>query len=393
MQTFRHILKGAMLLAALTLAVPAVQAGNDASTTRTLEKTLAVTADTHVAVENLAGEVSVVKGGSQFELVAHVVAAGKDETAARALAQTVRLDVSRDGSQVTVHVHYPVDQHDRYQYIPTRPSARRHGWRFLGFTIGHSSSNFTYQGRRVSVYQGKATGVPLHVDLELRVPAGLNVHIDNHMGRMHARQVDGQLSMRTGSGDIDASGIHGALTARSGSGDIAVDDVSGPTRVNTGSGDVKLRGVKGDTTVYTGSGDIKGGGLDGGRQQLQTGSGDITLDGLAGDLKVQTGSGDIGLSGLSAIRQASIGSGSGDIRLGGDLSGLEQFRISSGSGDITLASARPPAVHLEIRGSDIGVHWAGLSNVESGRRRFRADVGQATGSGRINTGSGDVALR
>lgn len=393
MSSFHRILAGAVALVILSLGAQAARAGNDSSYTRKLQQNLPVAADTRVTVENMAGAVEVVQGGVTLEVHASVVAGGESTAAARTLADSIRLDVKRDGKQVTVHVHYPVDRYSSYQYIPTKPSNRHHGLHFLGFNIGHSSSSFSYQGTRVHVYEGKDEGVPLHVDLEIRVPAGLHAHIDNRMGPMHADQVHGELSMRNGSGDIAARGITGSLTTRSGSGDIDVADITGPLDVQTGSGDVKLNGVHGDASVSTGSGDIQGGNIRGDSQKLQTGSGDIKLDGLGGDLKVQTGSGDIGLRGLTAVKQARIGSGSGDINLDGDLSALEQFEINSGSGDISLASAKPPSVHLEIHGSDIGVHWPNLRNVEKGRRHFNADIGRASGSGRINTGSGDIVLR
>lgn len=394
MSSLQRILASTVALLALAVGSHAAWAGDGSPRTRTLRQSLPVSANTTVTVENLAGAIEVVQGGDQFEVDANVVAGGDDAAAAHTLADSVRLEVKREGDRVLVHVHYPVDRHTRYHYIPTKPSERHHdGLNILGFHIGHSSSSFTYQGTRVHVYQGSHEGVPLHADLVVRVPSGLAARIDNHVGRMHAERLAARLSLRTGSGDIDARAITGSLTAHTGSGDVHVTDVKGPLDVRTGSGDVQVKGLHGDTVVGTGSGDIKGGDLHGERLKLQTGSGDINVDGLAGNLEVRTGSGDIALRGLTAVKQARIGSGSGDIGLDGDLSGLMDFRIDSGSGDITLVTSQPPAVHLQIQGSDIGVHWPGLSNVETGRRHYRADIGQATGQGRINTGSGDVNLR
>jgi len=332
-------------------------------------------------------------GGPQLQVHASVVAGGSDQAAARALADSIRLDVSHDGNHVLVHVHYPVDAHDTYRYIPTH-GAQRHqqGFSFLGMHFGSGSSSFDYQGHRVRVYRGKDKGVPLHVDLAVNLPAGLHASIDNRVGRMHANDVQGDLSLKTASGDIDAHAVTGTLDMHSGSGDMAVDNVKGTLRVRTGSGDVKLHGIQGSVDVATGSGDIHGGNIHGDRLQVRTGSGDVKLDDLAGDMKVETGSGDIGLRDITSVSEARIGSGSGDVQLGGDLSAMSHFEISSGSGDITLVTARPPAVHLDIRGSDIGVHWPGLRNVESGRRHFRADVGAATGDGHISSGSGDISL-
>jgi hypothetical protein len=389
-----RILIGALALVALACSTPSARAGNGPTYSKQLEQKLTVQAGTSVAVENMVGEVSVTQGGPTFEVHATAVAGGDDQAAARALADTIRLDVRHDGNRVLVHVHYPVDAHDRYRYIPTKPAERnRHGISFLGMHFGTSSSNFEYQGHRVSVYRGKNKGVPLHVDLQIRVPAGTHASIDNRLGRIHAVQVQGDLSLEAASSDIDARQITGTLQTHSGSGDIRIADVKGSVDVHTGSGDVQAHHIQGDVALRTGSGDISGGDMHGQSLKLSTGSGDIMLDDLGGDLKLQSGSGDIGLRGLRTAAQARIESGSGDIHMQGDLSGLKDFDISSGSGDVTLNSTQPPAVHLNIRGSDIEVHWPGLRNVESSRRHYRADVGSATGRGHISTGSGDIMLR
>lgn len=390
----QRILIGALAALVLTCAVPSARAGDAQDFSKTLDKTIAVSANTSVSIENMAGEVHVTRGGPQLDVHATVVSAGADAAAARALADTIRLDVTRDGDRVMVHVHYPVKAHDTYRYIPTHGAQRReHGFSFLGMHFGSGSSSFDYQGHRVRVYRGKDKGVPLHVDLAVTVPAGLHASIDNRVGRMHANDVQGDLSLKTASGDIDAHAVTGTLDMHSGSGDMAVDNLKGTLRVRTGSGDVKLQGIQGGVDVATGSGDIHGGDIHGDRLQIRTGSGDIKLDDLAGDMKVETGSGDIGLRDIKSVTEARIGSGSGDVELGGDLSAMNHFEISSGSGDVTLVSSTPPAVHLQIRGSGIGVHWPGLRNVDSGRRHFSADVGAATGEGRISSGSGDISLR
>lgn len=394
MSSFHRIISGALALVILASCMHVAHAGNDSSYHRTLDRSIPVNTATRVTVENMVGSVEVVRGGGPLQVHASVVAGDSDQAAARKLAGRIRLDVTRRGNDVLVHVNYPVDTYTDYRYIPAKGTARHHGgMRILGFEIGHSSSSFTYQGRRVHVYEGKDEGVPLHVDLRVSMPAGSHLTVDNHVGQLRAEHVQGTLSMKTGSGNIDVQGMNGALTTRSGSGDVGISDVKGPLVVRTGSGDIKLDGVHGGATVSTGSGDIRGCAIHGDSLKLQTGSGDIHLADLAGNIEVRTGSGDIGLRGLASVASAQVKSGSGDIDLEGDLSGLKQFEIGSGSGDITLASANPPAVHLEIRGSDVGVHWPGLRNVESGRHHFRADIGDASGSGRIRTGSGDIVLR
>ncbi len=386
------------LLAALALysIVPSTLAAPKQIFSKNIERTAVVSNDARVSIENLVGQVSIRQGGPQLQVKATVVAGGDDKDAARTLADSIRLDVTQHAGQVLVHVHYPVQDHDSYQYIPTHPvKAHQGGLHFLGMHIGFSnaSSDLEYQDSRVAVYQGRDQGVPLHVDLLVNLPAGVHAQVVNQVGLLEASDLRNDLQLKSASGDMTVQGLIGDLGTHSGSGDATILQVQGTLDVHTGSGDIDLNGLQGSVRVLTGSGDITGGQLKGPSSQLHTGSGDIRLDGIAGDIVLDTSSGDIKLNGLAQVKRARINCGSGDIMLDGDLSSMQDFTLRSGSGDITLNSANPPAVHLDIQGSDIEAHWPDMHHVESGRRYLRADIGAASGNGRISTGSGDVTLR
>lgn len=367
------------LLVALVLGGPWLPARAAPAQTfsKTLQRDVDVGTNTRVRVENLAGFARVSQGGSRFHVTAKVVAGGKDMAAARALADSIRLDVGQDAGQVTVHVNYPVGAHASYQYIPGKSSqSSNHGINVLGMhlNIGHSSSDVDYQGTHVHVYQGDDEGVPVHVDLELQVPAGVNADVVNKVGNMAASGLHGDLRLESASGDILARDINGRLEAHTGSGDLDLAGITGTLDAHSGSGDVTLDDIHGDTGVHTGSGDIKGARIE------------------AASLELEAGSGDVSLSGLGKLARTRVSCGSGDIDLRGDLASMQDFVLRSGSGDITLSTAHPPAVHLDIQGSDIDVDWSGLRNIVRGRRDYRADVGNASGNGRIRSGSGDVTL-
>ncbi len=386
------------LLAALAFCsiVPSTLAAPKQTFSKNLERTATVSTDARVSIENLVGQVRIRQGGPQLQVKATVVAGGDDKDAARALADTIRLDVTQHAGQVLVHVHYPVQDHDSYQYIPTHPvKTHQGGLHFLGMHFGfsNSSSDLEYQDTRVAVYQGKDRGVPLHVDLLVNIPAGVHAEVVNQVGLLEASNLHNNLQLKSASGDMTVRGLIGDLGTHSGSGDAHIAQVQGTVDAHTGSGDIDLNAIQGSARVHTGSGDITGGPLKGPSSELHTGSGDIRLDGLAGALKLDTGSGDIKLNGLAQVTRARIDCGSGDIMLDGDLSTMQDFTLRSGSGDITLNSANPPAVHLDIQGSDIDAQWPDMRHVESGRRYLRADIGAASGNGRISTGSGDVTLR
>ncbi|MGH8370960.1 MAG: hypothetical protein ACRESC_08250, partial [Gammaproteobacteria bacterium] len=112
-RVFGPLLAGSLLATLLFAAMPAC-AGNTAR--QTLTRSLPVAAGTSVSVENLAGRMEVSQGGAQLEVTATIVAGGKDQAAADALAKTIKLSVATSGGRVSVHVDYPVDQYDRYRY-------------------------------------------------------------------------------------------------------------------------------------------------------------------------------------------------------------------------------------------------------------------------------------
>lgn len=398
MQPIIRVLATALALALLVGCAPTSQARPDKIVTKTLNTTQTVPSGTGVSVENLVGQVQVSQGGPELQVTATVVAGGKDQAAAKALADTIKLDVRKSDGHILVHVDYPVGQHDRFEYFPTHsgqsPRAKVH---VLGFDISSSftssRSSLTYQGHDVEVYQNQSNGVPLHVDLNVKLPVGADVEVVNHIGRINAKSLKNTLALQSDSGDISTQAITGDLGIKSGSGDALVVEQHGSVGVHTGSGDVTARQVTGAMDVHTGSGDIEGHGLHGDSLVLATGSGDIDMNDISGALKLNTGSGDITANNVVKVTDARVQTGSGDIGLRGDLSGLQSFDLQTGSGDVTLTTGSPPAVHLDITGSDIQAHWSGIGNVQSGRRHFSGDVGTAAGQGRIRTGSGDVSLK
>lgn len=398
MQPIFRILAVISALAVLGGCAPTSQPRPEKTVTRTLNISQVVPDGARVSVENLVGAVQVSQGSGPLQVTATVVAGGKNQASAQALANTIKLDVRRSDGQVLVHVDYPVDQHDRYEYFPTHPDqeprAEAHVFGVaISSSFSRSSSSLTYQGHDVQVYQNQSAGVPLHVDLAVKLPAGANTELVNHIGRISAKDLKNNLTLQSNSGDISTQGITGALDIKSGSGDVLVAQQQGQVGLHTGSGDVKARQVTGDMDLHTGSGDIEGHGLHGNSLVLATGSGDIDLADISGALKLRSGSGDITADRVEKVPDARINSGSGDIELRGNLAGLQGFDLQTGSGDVTLTTSSPPSVHLDINASDIQAHWSGIRNAQSDPRHFSGDVGAATGQGRIRTGSGNVSLK
>jgi hypothetical protein len=132
------------------------------------------------------------------------------------------------------------------------------------------------------------------LDLEVRVPAGLAVDIQDGSGEV---EVDGvaSLRLRDGSGEVDVTDVDGDVSVHDGSGELDIVDVEGSVVLEDGSGEIDVEDVRGGVTVERdGSGDIDIRGVEGDVVIRRDGSGDIHAEDVAGDFTVEKdSSGDI----------------------------------------------------------------------------------------------------
>jgi hypothetical protein len=124
--------------------------------------------------------------------------------------------------------------------------------------------------------QLRAWGDSPSVDLDVRMPRGIALSVDD------------------GSGSIDISGLDSSVAIDDGSGSIRVDQV-GSLVIDDGSGSITVTGVAGDVDIEDGSGsiDVKhvGGGV-----RIDDGSGGIDVADVEADLVIE----DDGSGGLKA---------------------------------------------------------------------------------------------
>lgn len=391
------VLSGLALAIAGSLSLPA-QARPDTTVHKTMTNTQNhLAAGSEVKIENLLGHVTVQQGGPGLTVKATVVAGGKDQAAAQALANLIGIRVRHDHDGLVIHIHYPVNQYTSYQYVlPKDARTDHHAIHFLGMTFhpfDSSSSSLKYQHQHVSVYQGHDKGVPLHVDLVVSMPTDSHVKIDNHVGAIQAANLKGSLSLESDSGDISARHVSGRLTVDSDSGDTLASDITGPLKIESDSGDVTITAINGATTVEADSGDIHATRLDGSQLKLDSDSGDIRVSGASGTLLADADAGDVHIDGLGSVPWLKVESDAGDIVISGNLAGVTNFKLDSDAGDITLVTRQPPAVRLDIAASDIRVDWPGVRNMQSSNGHYTANIGAATGQGRIRTDTGDVTLK
>lgn len=161
-----------------------------------------------------------------------------------------------------------------------------------------------------------------------------------------------RLSVRTMSGDVDASGL------------------AGQTRWASASGDIKLQLDGGDVTADSMSGDV-----------VLGASAAIRLGGrtVSGDVRVRAPS----LSGLNASTT------SGDIVVSGALAPDGTFEVTTVSGDVSLTTDGGRFETQTVAGE---VHARGSHRSEGGRGRRTILVGDGRALVRVRTMSGDIRI-
>jgi hypothetical protein len=338
---------GAML--AFTVLLPGAGASQETHT---------LTGD-QVAVYNLAGHVEVV-AGTGSEVVVRMTRGGAD-------AGRLTVETGSVGGRETLRVIYPSDE-------VVYPEMGR------GSSTGvevRSDGTFSDGGRgdgdRVRI-RGAGSGLEAWADLVVEVPADRRTEVYLAVGRAEARDVQGDLRIDTGSGDV------------------AVRDVTGALEVDTGSGSVNVQGVRGDVLVDTGSGRVDASDLFGGDVELDTGSGRIVVLGVeARRLRVDTGSGEIRATGVRSD-DVEFDTGSGDIEVE-LLEDIERFAVDTGSGRVTVRVPEGLGAEVELdTGSgriDVGLPME-LSTAQ--RDHVRGRIGDGGGRLTVDTGSGSIRI-
>lgn len=240
---------------------------------------------------------------------------------------------------------------------------------------------------------GVRTQYPVIAHLSLEVPRDL------------------QLSLRTKSGDIRATGPFAGCTLESSYGDLELSRAGGSCTLTTASGDVALSACQGESIVARSQyGDLVGRDLRATRVELHTNSGDVSASRISGALSLRSDYGSLAAAdcegGLSAVTS------SGDIAVRGG--GSAARNLVTSYGDIAASDvpgdlvAKTSSGDLALRGVAGAVEaLTSYGDVELAGEIHRlvaasssGDVSIAAGPGsrvddewRVTTQYGDVALR
>ncbi|SEP74748.1 DUF4097 and DUF4098 domain-containing protein YvlB [Lentzea xinjiangensis] len=184
-------------------------------------------------------------------------------------------------------------------------------------------------------------GDDCEVDYEVLVPsAGIAVLGDVGAGDA---LIEGLASVEygTGSGNVIARDIAGDVKVKTGSGNFEGTRIGGAVTVDLGSGRVDLNAVKGKVLAVTSSGDIDGTGLDG-EVIADAGSGRVELT-LTTPRSVRANSGSddvvVRVPGGPYKIVGSSGSGERVVNVPTDPNAPLELNLTSGSGDVQVLAA------------------------------------------------------
>ena len=191
-----------------------------------------------VSITNGPGGVSV-EGANDSEAVKYEVtryAAAGDPAAARSAASEVPVDVSREGSTVTLETNGG----------------------------GETGANYS-----------------------VRVPAGGGVEVEAEEGDVEVTGLDGDVTVRAASGDVTVRDVAGDVTVEAEQGDVTVGGMrtdTGNLELVVGSGDVTLEDlIVGTLEANVEAGDVTLSGRFSGEGRVSVGTGDITANLPSGD--------------------------------------------------------------------------------------------------------------
>ena len=120
------------------------------------------------------------------------------------------------------------------------------------------------------------------VNLEVRLPEGLSLGMQDSSGSIAVRNVKGDIALDDGSGSIQLTDVGGNLVVQDGSGSIVIKGAGGEVSVVDGSGTVSVMRVDGSVTIDDGSGSIDVSEVAGDLSIPDAGSGSVDYSSIGG---------------------------------------------------------------------------------------------------------------
>ncbi len=126
-----------------------------------------------------------------------------------------------------------------------------------------------------------------YIVLEVSVPQGLSVVIDDGSGSIDIIDIFGDVTIDDGSGSIDVKNV-AHLKIDDGSGSIDVVNATGDVSIVDGSGSISIKHVQGSVTIDDGSGSIRVSDVENDLIIIDDGSGSLSFSDVRGDVEQET---------------------------------------------------------------------------------------------------------
>ncbi len=126
------------------------------------------------------------------------------------------------------------------------------------------------------------------IALEVRMPDGMHLNIDDGSGSIEIENVRGDIFLDDGSGSLSMRDVGGEIEIEDGSGSITVSGAGGDVSINDGSGSIKIRDVAGSVTVDDGSGSIDVSDVDEDLIIVDDGSGGLNFSNIGGRVEKES---------------------------------------------------------------------------------------------------------
>jgi TonB family protein len=233
------------------------------------------------------------------------------------------------------------------------------------------------------------------VSYEVHLPRRYSLAITTRVGDIVTQDIDGQVSLTTGGGNIQAGRIGGGLAAHpdisalaarlnTGGGHILVGDVVGALRASTAGGHITAGNVGGDAVLHTDGGHIQVGSVDG-TAQLTTGGGNISVARADSGATAETAGGRIDFGEVAGSVHARSGGGGVHVA---HVAGPTV--LDSSDGGIFLADVAAP-LHASTATGGITA-WFAPQFGGTGGSGGAARAGAARAASELSSGSGDIVI-
>jgi len=126
-----------------------------------------------------------------------------------------------------------------------------------------------------------------YIALELNVPQGMAVNIDDGSGSIDIADLAGDISIDDGSGSIDITNV-AHVRIDDGSGSIDLVNAMGDVWITDGSGSISVEHAQGSVTIDDGSGSITVSDIEGDLIIVDDGSGSLNISDVRGMVDADT---------------------------------------------------------------------------------------------------------